>query len=325
MSIRIAWPSGLICGQVLACMLLGAGPTMAEPAHRTRYAQAAPGAILLPSADQRQEDQLFNILRELSSACGNAAWSLWYTNDYDSWRNRKTPALSLNYSVRSYQSLPPLPASLPEPLKLRAEPAIRSANEMLRGSGEVFKDLATYINAKDYEDDKFKKGDELNAKLLAAGKSCHQLDAELTEIYRDLAVQVIDRRKAAAPHPEIVATMIADWQKARALSRELARFAAADRATLEGLVRDISALSEERKASFEPLKQAPQVMVKRFYEAILQDDVAVKMRRLLREAKTPKAFKEASEDRPRSSFWSARREIDYAMPDAILAYLRNPD
>lgn len=60
-------------------------------------------------------------------------------------------------------------------------------------------------------------------------------------------------------------------------------------------------------------------------EAILQDDVAVKMRRLLCEAKTPKAFKEASEDRPRSSFWSVRREIDYAMPDAILALSPQPE
>lgn len=324
MSIRIMGRMGRICGLTLAGISLGAGAAMAEPSPGIRYAQAAPGAIARQGADQRQEDQLFEILRELGSACGNAAWTLWRTNSYDDWRNRRARVLSMQYSVRSYESLPPLPASLPEALKLKAEPAIKSANETLSASGDVFKDLSTYINAKDYEDDKFRKGDELNAKLLAAGKRCHRLEAELMEIYRDVAALAIDRRKVAAPRPEIVAAMIADWQKASTLSRELGRFDLADRATIEGLVRDISALSDERKASFEPLKQMPQATVKRFYETTLQDDVAAKMRRVLRDAKNPKAFKEVAQDRPRSEFWSVRREIDYVMPDAILSYLRNP-
>jgi hypothetical protein len=29
-------------------------------------------------------------------------------------------------------------------------------------------------------------------------------------------------------------------------------------------------------------------------------------------------------DRPRSEFWSVRREIDYVLPDAIPSYLRDP-
>ncbi|WNJ88931.1 DUF3829 domain-containing protein [Bosea sp. 685] len=327
MAIRNLWPIGRICGLLLAGMALGAGPVLAEPAPGIRYAQAAPGTAPrpnVPGAEQQQEDQLFQILRELSGGCNEAAWTLWRSNSYDDWRNRRARVLSMHYSVRSYESLPPLPASLPEALKLKAEPTIKSANETLSASGDVFKDLATYINAKDYEDDKFRKGDELNAKLLAAGKRCHQLEAELAEVYRDVAALVIERRKAGAARPEIVAVMIADWQKASALSRELGRFEAADRATLEGLVRDLSALSDERKANFEPLKQAPQAIVKRFYETTLQDDIAAKMRRLLREAKTPKAFKELAQDRPRSEFWAVRREIDYFMPDAILSYLRNP-
>jgi hypothetical protein len=327
MSIRIMWPVGRIRGLILAGMALSAGPVLAETAPGIRYAQAAPGTVArpnVPGAEQRQEDQLFEVLRELGSACGNAAWTLWRTNSYDDWRNRRARVLSIQYSVRSYERLPPLPASLPEALKLKAEPAIKSANETLAASGDVFKDLSTYINAKDYEDDKFRKGDELNAKLLAAGRRCHQLEAELVEVYRDAAALAIERRKAGAARPEIVAAMIADWQKASALSRELGRYDAADRATLEGLVRDISALSDERKANFEPLKQAPQATVKRFYETTLQDDIAAKMRRLLREAKTPKAFKEVAQDRPRSEFWTVRREIDYVMPDAILSYLSNP-
>lgn len=325
MSIRSVAPNG-ICGLLLAGMAFGAGAAMAQTAPGMRYAQAAPAVARpsLPSAEQRQEDQLFEILRELSNACGNAAWTLWRSNSYDDWRNRRAPVLSMHYSVRSYQSLPPLPASLPEALKLKAEPAIKSANETLSASGDVFKELSTYINAKDYEDDKFKKGDELNAKLTAAGKRCHQLDAALMEIYREFAALAIERRKADAARPEIVAAMIADWQKAGALSRELGRFEAADRATLEGLVRDLSALSDERKANFEPLKQTPPATIKRFYATTLQDDIAAKMRRLLREAKTPKAFKEVAQDRPRSEFWSVRREIDYALPDEILSYLRNP-
>ncbi|MDR6872923.1 hypothetical protein J2Y55_003947 [Bosea sp. BE125] len=330
MSIRVMWPIGRICWLLLAGMALSAGPAAAESAPGMRYAQAAPGTVArpnvptVPSVEQRQEDQLFEILRELGNACGNAAWTLWRSNSYDDWRNRRARVLSMQYSVRSYESLPPLPASLPEALKLKAQPAIKSANETLAASGDVFKELSTYINAKDYEDDKFRKGDELNAKLLAAGKRCHQLDAELMDIYREFAALVIERRKAGAARPEIVAAMTADWQKASALSRELGRFETADRATLEGLVRDLSALSDERKANFEPLKQASQATVKRFYETILQDDIAAKMRRLLREAKTPKAFKEVAQDRPRSEFWSVRREIDYALPDEILSYLRNP-
>ena len=43
--------------------------------------------------------------------------------------------------------------------------AVKRANDVLGESGSAFKDLANYINAKDYEDDKFKKGDELRSRI----------------------------------------------------------------------------------------------------------------------------------------------------------------
>lgn len=61
---------------------------------------------------------------------------------------------------------------------------------------------------------------------------------------------------------------------------------------------------------------------KRFYESMLNDGIGVRMRRYLRGAKSPEAFKEMAEDRPRSNFWTVRSEIDVGRPDAILRFIQ---
>lgn len=324
--------AGATCLAMAGAIAPGAAPAAAVPSavvpaakapNGLVLAQAAPrGAAVRPGAEARQEDQYLDVLRQLRSQCGDAAWTLWHSNSYDAWRQRKTPVLSLHYSSGSFPNLPPAPRTLPDAVRGKAEALAQRTNELLRETGAVFKDLADYINAKDYEDDKFKKGDALNAKLVAAGRSCHGLHAEMTGLYVEMAQALIEQRKAAAAKPDIVGVMQADWQIARSLSRELARHGDADLAKLDGLARDVTTLVEDRRSNFAPLKQNPDSSLKRFYEGILNDDVAVKMRRLVRDAKDPKAFKAASEDRPRSNFWSLRDEIDYAMPDAILGFIR---
>lgn len=297
-----------------------AGPALAEsPRGEGRIVLAQ--AVARPSNEQRREDQYLDVLKQLRSQCSNAGWTLWRSNSYEAWRNRKSSIMSMHYSSSSYPTLPSAPQAWPEALRTKLEDTLKRANDTLKEAGANFKELANYINAKDYEDDKFKKGDAINAKLLEQGQTCHRIHAELTGLYTEIVEKLIETRTGAAAKPEIVAVMIADWRQARALAAEMAKFEKSDQTKLDGLVRDVSTLVDDRKANFAPLKENPETFLKRFYESILNDDVAVKMRRLLREAKNPKAFKEAAEDRPRSQFWSVRSEIEVAMPDALLRYI----
>lgn len=291
---------------------------------RIVLSQAAPrsaGAALPP--DSRQTDSHLQAFQQLRSACGNAAWTLWHSNSYESWRNRKSPALSMNYSGGFFPSLPPAPAALPEALRGRLEDAMRRANDTLRDSSSTFKELANYINSKDYEDDRFRKGDELNTKLLALGRDCHGLYAKLTELYVETADVLIEQGASGAARPEIVAAMVSDWRRARELSRALAKGPSADMARVETLVREVSALAEQRKREFEAELRDGNGTLARFYDKMLDEDVAVKMRKLLRDTKAnPKELQDAATDRPRSRFWTVRSEIDYQMPDAILSFIR---
>lgn len=293
------------------------------PAHDRPIVLAQVMRASNPGNDQRREDQYLDVVKQLRSQCGNAAWSLWRSNGYEAWRGRKSSMFNMHYMTRSYPKLPDVPPSLPEAVRPKLEAAAQRANDLIKESGETFKQLADYINAKDYEDDKFKKGDEINAKLMQQGLDCHRLFAEMTSLYTETAEKLIESRKGAAAKPDVVATMIGDWQKVRALSAELGRFEKADLGKLDGLVREASALVDERRANFAPLKDNPDSSLKRFYEQTLNDDVAVKMRRFLREAKNPKTLKDAAEDRPRSQFWSVRSEIEVDMPDSLLSYIRS--
>lgn len=314
---------GLAGAALLALSGVSAG---AEPAGRNPVlAQATiarPVAAGRPANDQREVDQYLSVFRRLRSECGSAAWTLWQSNSYDRWRNRKSSMLSMHFNTGTYPSLPPGPAALPDAQRAKLSEAMTRANDTLREAGTSFKALADYVNAKDFEDDKFKKGDALNARLMDQGRACHALETEMTAQLLEATQGLIEQRRGNAAKPEVVGVMLADWQIARGLSRELARFTETSPARLEPLVKDVTTLVEGRKESFEPLKQNPESALKRFYDR-LNDDVAVKMRRLLREAKTPAAFKEKAADRPRSDFWSVRSEIDIGMPEAILTYIRD--
>lgn len=297
----------------------------AAGAGRVLVAQtAARPASPRPSAESREIDAFLQAFRDVRSGCENAAWTLWHSNSYEGWRNRKSSGLTMNYSSRFFPSLPPAPKAWPESLRVRVEEATRRANDLLRDGGAAFKSLADYVNAKDYEDDKFKKGDELNKRLLAVGRECHAFYATLTELYGEIAELTIAQGSGAATRPDVVATMVSDWRRARELSRELAKGTDAERARLESLVREVSTLVEDRKREFATELGDSNGRLARFYDGMLNEDVAVPMRKLLREAKaSPKVFKEAAADRPRSAFWRVRGEIDYLMPDAILFVIRN--
>lgn len=308
---------------------IGALAALLAPAIASPVTANEPGIVLAqatrmnprPGNEARQQDQYLDVLKKVRSECGNAAWTLWHSNSYDRWRKNRSSMLSMHHNTSSYQTLPPAPEGWPDTVRTKLEAAVKRGNDIVREAGATFKELADYINAKDYEDDKFKKGDELNQKLLAAGKECHAIQAELTGLYTEIATTLIDRRKANAAKPDVVNTMIADWQKTRGLAQELAKFDKADPAKLDGLVKEITALVEDRRANFAALKENPDTWVKRFYESALNDDIAVKMRRYLRDAKNPKAFKEMAEDRPRSNFSSVRSEIEMDLPDSILRYI----
>ncbi|TDR94879.1 DUF3829 domain-containing protein [Enterovirga rhinocerotis] len=271
----------------------------------------------------RQDTQYLDVAKRLRSQCENAAWTLWKSNSYDRWRNRKSSMMTMHYMSSSYPKLPEPPQDWPEPARSELGAAVNKANDLVKEAGTTFKSLADYINAKDYEDDKFKKGDELNARLLEIGETCHRLFSEMTGLYTTIAERLIEARKSGAAHPETVGTMVSDWKVARGLSQELALHEKADPAKVDALVKEISTLVDERKANFAPLKDNPDSALKGFYERTYNDQVAVKMRRFLRDAKSPKGFKDGAEDRPRSTFWSIRGEIDVAMPDAILRYIQS--
>lgn len=312
-----------------ASRILALGALAAVVAPVVPAAANPPGIVLAqrmnprPGNEARQQDQYLDVLKKVRSECGNAAWTLWHSNSYDRWRKNRSSMLSMHYNTSSYQTLPPVPDAWPDAVRTKAESAIKRGNDTVREAGTTFKELANYINAKDYEDDKFKKGDELNQKLLAAGKECHAIETELTGLYTEMATTLIDQRKGSAANPDVANTMIADWQKARGLAQELAKFDKADPAKLDTLVKEISSLVEDRRANFAALKENPDTWVKRFYESALNDDVAVKMRRYLRDAKGAKGFKEMAEDRPRSNFWSVRSEIEIDLPDSILRYIQS--
>lgn len=313
---RLRLTAALVCG--LSCLLLQTGGSSV-------LAQAAPPARTEAGRrDAREVESYLQGLERLRSGCGNAAWTLWYSNSYQRWRERKTPALAMNYNAAFFQTLVPAPASLPDTLRPRLDDAAGRANGALRESAGAFKELADYINAKDYEGDKFKKGDALNARLVELGRACHALHATLSGLYVEMAEGLIETGRARAARPDAVATMVADWRRARELSVELTKGPAAQMTRVEALVGELSTLSDERRrGTFAADLQGGGGSLERFYDKVLNESVAVPMRKLLREAKADrKALAEASADRPRNAFWSVRGEIDHQMPDAILSFIR---
>lgn len=272
--------------------------------------------------DLRAASDVLQVVRTIRSACSDAGWTLWVSNRYADWRRGRTPVLAMNYSVRTFDKLPPVPEVFDAGLRQRIGDAMAKANDTIKSSGPIFKDLANYINAKDYEADKFKKGDGLNDKLVAIGKSCHTIATELERLHVEAAGAVIARFAANAPRPEVVATMLADWQQARTLADELAKGPALDFAKVEGQVTALSELTDKRRTEFAADIAKPGSALADYYDRDLNEMIAVRMRKAIREVKgKTAAIKEAAEDQPRGTFQSIREQIDLAMPADILRFI----
>lgn len=279
-------------------------------------------AAASPARDVRAASDFLQVVRTVRSACADAAWTLWASNRYQDWRRGRTPILAMNYSVRTFDKLPPVPELFGAGLGQRMSDAMVKANDLVKSSSPVFKDLANYINAKDYEADKFRKGDGLNDQLVAIGKSCHAVAGELEQLHVEAMAAVIPRVAANAPRADVVATMLSDWQQARALADELGKHEALDLAKVESQVTALSELADKRRAEFAADMSRPGSALADFYDRDLNEMIAVRMRKAVREVKgKPAALKEAAEDRPRSTFPNIREQIELAMPADILRFI----
>lgn len=295
-----------------------------DAAPKAEPRKAAGPAPSQPSQAQelRTASEFLQVVRTVRSACADAAWTLWASNRYDDWRRGRTPVLAMNYSVRTFDKVPSAPEMFDAGLRQRIDDAMTRANDTVKDSGPVFKDLANYINAKDYEADKFKKGDALNARLVAIGKSCHAVAADLERLHVEAAAAAILRFSAQAPRPDVVATMVADWQQARALADDLGRREALDLAKVESQVMALSELADKRKAEFAADMSKAGSPLADFYDRDLNEMVGVRMRKAIRDVKgKPAAVKEAAEDRPRATFQNIREQIELAMPADILRFI----
>jgi len=289
----------------------------AKPEPR-KAAEAAPSQ----AQEFRTASDFLQIVRTVRSTCADAAWTLWASNRYDDWRRGRSSVLAMNYSVRTYDKLPPVPEIFDAGLRQRMGDAMTKANDTVRDSGPVFKDLANYINAKDYEGDKFKKGDALNEKLVALGKACHATAAELERLHVEAATAAIQRFSSQAPRPEVVGTMVADWQQARTLADELGKREALDMTKVDSLVAALSELADKRRAELAADLSKSGNPLADFYDRDLNEQIAVRMRKAIREVKgKPAAVKDAAEDRPRGTFQSIREQIELAMPADILRFM----
>lgn len=282
----------LIAGLVFSASL-SALPALAQP-------KPSPSA----AAEERAVSQFWDVYRTLRSQCGDAAWTLWQSNSYERWRAGKSPIISMHYSSRFYETLPPTPQSLPEPTRTQAADAIKKANDLLKATGPDFSSLADYINAKDFKDDSYKKGDEINKRLVAAGKACFDINQEMENIFTVYAEKRAAELVAAASDKPSAAQRLSDWLMARELSTELYKGQKVDLALLEAKTKAFSDMLEKRLAD-------PALAASRFYRD-LNKDVAVELRKTVREIKErPKLLQEYGDQRPRSRFVSLRNDINF--------------
>ena len=280
-----------------------------------------------PANAQREARDALSVLHDLRSRCDNAAYVLWHSNDYDKWRRQQTRMLSMNYSYSVSAQTPPAPAGMPTALRERFDRIVPQALETLNAAGKDFRDLATYINARDYQDDGFKKGDTLNARLVAAGKTSHALCKEVEQLYADYADTLLQAATATPSAAPLAAQLRGDLQAVQALALEMSKGEAASRATVEAMVADVSQRVEARKealASAKPTqKAAERAALERFYLGQMEERVAVPMRKMLRETKDqPKQWAERLGDRPRSAMMQLRDETMVQMPGDALTTLQ---
>ncbi len=275
-----------------------------------------------PTNEERQnaaqQQNALSAIYTMRSQCDNTAWVLWHSNDYKDWRKTHS-MLSMNYSYSIPEKLPPAPPTMSADIKSRYEKTVGDAIATVSSAGPVFRDLATYINAKDYEDDKFTKGDALNAQLLTFGETCHGLTKDLEQLYADYSAAIFEAALADPAKAERAAQLKEDIVQTQALAKELSKGVKADRPTVEAMVADISKKVDARKALL-PAQGSDSDPLKRFYLADMEDDIAVELRKMLRESKNnPKVWAEKLGDRPRSMMMQIRNTALIQMPNNALA------
>ena len=326
---RTVLPSALLAG--LMTVSLRADPAQAAwpwtrdaaPSVSQAQRQPAQPRPAAPDGELRTTIAFLDVAKELQRSCENAAWSLFWSNDYEKWRNRKSRSFSMNHSARLLRGLPPAPPGLDPALSAEMAQTMAKANNLVQDGATVFRDMANYINAKDYQDDKFKKGDALNARLLEIGKTCHELSNTLRAQYRAGAQQVIEGALAKGGVPPVVRTMFQDWQVAQRLSDALGGYMSADLGAVERYAAEVTVLAEKRQNEMKLGVSAQGSSVTSFYNN-LNTDIAVETRKTLREVKRNiETEKDKGADRPRSKYNTLRNEIDMQLPDDILRSLRS--
>lgn len=280
---------------------------------------------LREAADARRaEQQAMSFLATLRTQCDNTAWTLWWSNKYKDWRQRKSNLLSLNYNYTRFESTPPPPPNFPSTLRERWEEIVPAAVANEKLAAEAFEELAPYINARDYEDDGFAKGDALNAKLEEHGQKAHDFSKRILELYGDVSSWRIEQREAEPENAALAKRLKEDWNVARELAAELARGGDADRTKVEELSTKLTAIAEERAKELPESKPENADKVRKLYKEGFSEDLAVPLRRMLRETKgNPKEWAAKLEDRPRSEMMRLSLEIQVGLAGDVLNCLED--
>jgi hypothetical protein len=261
---------------------------------------------------------LMHFVAALTRSCDNAAYSLWASNEYSGYRQRQAVPISVHYTAALLRAQPEIPTELPEPLRTELAASIESATRTLRVSALTFKNLADYVAAKDFEDDHYKKGDELNATLVELGQKCFAAARELRAEHRKTAQFILGNFDILDP---MVKRMGEDWLSVLVLADELAKGSKADLGKIGSLVDQLTALDEKRKQEIgEAAGSGP--WPSRFYNIEL-DRALVNVRRFLREARTqPASMEMQMADRPRTVSNFNQELLDLEMSEAFFYALQ---
>jgi len=262
---------------------------------------------------------LVHYVAELARSCQNAAYSLWSNNDYSRYRQRQSPLLAVHYHPGLVvHARPEIPPELPEPLRAEFAASMDSATELLRLSAPTFNDLSGYVAARDFEADQYRKGDELNAKLIAWGQKCFAVAKDLRAEHRKTAQFILQGFDILDP---LVRRMGEDWMSALALADELAKGPKADLGRISSLVDQLTVLDDKRKQEIAAVSgEGPWPAL--FYNVEL-DRALVKMRKFLRDASTRSALTDTQmADQPRTVFNFNQDLIDLEMSEAFFHALQ---
>jgi hypothetical protein len=265
---------------------------------------------------------LMHFAAALTRSCNNAAYSLWASNEYSRYRQQNSQPFSIHYNADHLNAKPEIPAELREPLRAEFAASIDSATQVLRLSAMTFKDLADYVAAKDFEDDHYKKGDELNAKLIELGQKCFAVAKELRAEHRKTAQFILQNFDILDP---MVKRMGEDWASALVLADELAKGPKADLGKISSLVDQLTMIDEKWKRKIAEAAGNSPGRISRFFDIYNTelDRTLVTLRKFLREARTQPALTEAQmADRPRTIFNFNQELLDMEMSESFFYALQ---